>query len=145
MAVAVNPKSVWPPFGPFSQAIVVGAGRLVFLKGQVSLDQEGEIIGEGCMKDQVEQVLENIRNVLASLGGRMSDIVSLDQRTTNMEAFMACGDTRRLYFSEPYPVTTTVEVSALYDPRLLVEITAIAEIPQGRLAITDLDHEMHGY
>jgi enamine deaminase RidA (YjgF/YER057c/UK114 family) len=42
------------------------------------------------------------------------------------------GDVRREFFREPYPVTTTVQVAALYDPDLVIEITAIAEIPRER-------------
>ena len=39
MAKAYNPDAIWAPFGPFSQAVVIGSGRPVFLKGQVALDQ----------------------------------------------------------------------------------------------------------
>ena len=45
---------------------------------------------------------------------------------------MACGDIRQAYFSAPYPVTTTLEVSRLYRPDVMVEITAIAEVPRNR-------------
>jgi 2-iminobutanoate/2-iminopropanoate deaminase len=51
---------------------------------------------------------------------------------TDIEAFMGTGDVRRHFFREPYPVTTTVQVVRLYHPDLLVEITAIAEIPRDR-------------
>jgi 2-iminobutanoate/2-iminopropanoate deaminase len=144
VAKATNPSGIWKPFGAFSQAVVIGQGHLVYFKGQVSLDGDGEIVGEGRMDTQVDQVLGNIRNLLASFGGRMSDIVSLDQRTTDIKAFMECGNTRLRYFSEPYPVTTTVEVSALYDPRLLIEITTIAEIPVERFKTTATQVELHG-
>jgi len=58
--------------------------------------------------------------------------VSLTQYVTDIEAFMAAGDVRRQFFAPPFPVTTTIEVSRLYDPALLVEITAIAEVPRDR-------------
>jgi enamine deaminase RidA (YjgF/YER057c/UK114 family) len=45
---------------------------------------------------------------------------------------MKTGDVRREFFGEPFPVTTTVQVVRLYDPDLLVEITAMAEIPRER-------------
>jgi 2-iminobutanoate/2-iminopropanoate deaminase len=51
---------------------------------------------------------------------------------TDMDAFLAAGDIRRSYFAAPYPVTTTVEVARLYDHALLVEISAIAKIPESR-------------
>ena len=45
MALHVNPPEVWQPFGAFSMAVVQGAGRIVHLKGQIPLDQAGEIVG----------------------------------------------------------------------------------------------------
>jgi enamine deaminase RidA (YjgF/YER057c/UK114 family) len=62
----------------------------------------------------------------------MHDVLSLTQYTTNIAAFMAAGDIRHTFFAAPYPVTTTVEVARLYDPALLVEIAAIAEVPKER-------------
>ncbi len=132
MADFTNPPDVWQPFGPFSLAAVQGEGRIVHLKGQVALDRDGRIVGAGDMRAQLTQVLENIRVVLAALGGEMRDIFSLTQYTTDIDAFLAAGDVRRAVFQPPYPVTTTVEVSRLYDPALLVEIAAVAEIPRPR-------------
>ena len=132
MATHFNPPEVWQPFGAFSMAAMPGDGQLVFLKGQVALDRNGALVGEGDMRAQLCQVLENIGAVLASLGGEMIDVISLTQHTTDFEAFMACGDTRQAFFTEPYPVTTTIEVSRLYRPDVLIEITAIAEIPRTR-------------
>jgi|SRR5581483_4399555 len=127
-----NPPEVWQPFGPFSLATVQGEGKVVHLKGQVALDASGKLVGPGDMRAQLTQVLENIRVVLAGFGGEIRDIVSLTQYTTDMGAFMAAGDIRRAVFKSPYPVTTTVEVARLYDPVLLVEIAATAEVPRER-------------
>jgi len=127
-----NPPGIWQPFGPFSLVAVQGEGRIVHLKGQVALDHDGKIVGAGDMRAQVRQVLENVRSVLAALGGELRDIISLTQYTTDIDAFMAAGDIRRAVFQPPYPVTTTVEVSRLYDLALMVEIAAIAEIPRTR-------------
>ena len=127
-----DPDSVWKPFGAFSQAIVQGAGKIVHLKGQVALDREGEIVGEGDIDAQVEKVLENIKSILSEFGGGMEDIYSLTHHVTDIEAFMKTGHIRTRYFKPPYPVTTTVEVKRLYHPNLLVEITGSAEIPLDR-------------
>ena len=66
------------------------------------------------------------------MGGRMSDIVSLVHYATDIEQFMKTGDIRKQVFAEPFPITTTVEVSRLYRPELMIEITAVAEIPRKR-------------
>ena len=143
MAKSFDPPDVWAPFGAFSQAVIGGEGRTVYLKGQVALDADGEIVGEGDMAAQVGQVLRNVAAILDGMGGRMSDIVSLQQFTTDIQAFMGCGAVRARFFVAPFPVTTTLEVSSLYDPRLLVEITGIAEIPIDRFAMPDIAVEKH--
>jgi 2-iminobutanoate/2-iminopropanoate deaminase len=132
MIDAINPSCVWSPFGVFSMAVLQGDGQIVHLKGQVSLDQNGQTIGANDMRAQVRKVLENIRDVLASMGGQMSDVVSIVHYTVDIEQFMCTSDIRKEFFTPPYPVTTTVEVQRLYQPDLMIEISALAEIPRDR-------------
>ena len=94
MIDAVNPTGVWAPFGAFSMAVIQGNGQVVHLKGQVSLDERGQPVGVNDMRAQVRRVLCNIRDVLASMGGKMSDVISLVHYTTDIEQFMATGDIR---------------------------------------------------
>jgi len=147
MAESYNPDSLWAPFGAFSMMVLQGGGQVVHLKGQVSLDAEGQVVGargtEGDMQAQVRQVLTNIRTALAAVGGRMSDVTSLVHYTTDIAAFMRSGDVRKAFFAEPYPITTTVEVAALYRPELLIEITASAEIPLDRFIRPDSAKPLH--
>jgi 2-iminobutanoate/2-iminopropanoate deaminase len=132
MVDVINPGSVWSPFGAFSMAVIQGGGQIVHLKGQVSLDRNGEIVGPKDMRAQVRKVLENVRDVLASMGGQMSDVISLVHYATDIEQFMGTSDIRKEFFAAPYPVTTTVQVQRLYHPDLVIEITAIAEVPRIR-------------
>ena len=123
---------IWAPFGAFSMAVIQGRGQIVWLKGQVALDKAGKLVGRGDMRAQLRQVLENLKAVLANLGGEMGDMISLTDYTTDIDQFMAASDLRRGYFTPPYPVTTTVQVARLYDPELLIEIAGVAEIPVER-------------
>ncbi|MEO1458002.1 MAG: RidA family protein [Pseudomonadota bacterium] len=132
MVDGVNPPGVWQPFGAFSLAVLQGPGQIVHLKGQVALDADGRVVGAGDMAAQVRMALTNIQSVLAHFGGEMGDILSLTLHVTDIEAFMAAGEVRAAFFSPPYPATTTVEVVRLYNPALMVEITAMAEIPMAR-------------
>ena len=127
-----NPDNVWKPFGAFSQAVVQGSGKIIHLKGQVSLDVAGNIVGVGDIEAQVDKALENMASILSEFGGRMEDLYSLTHHVTDIEAFMKTGHIRTRYFKSPYPVTTTIEVSRLYHPDLLVEITGSAEVPLDR-------------
>ena len=132
MVDSFNPPSIWKPFGPFSMGVIQGQGQIVYLKGQVALDKHGRVVGKGDMAAQTRKTLENMQNVLAAVGGVMGDIFCLTHFVTDIERFMKTGDVRREFFGEPFPVTTTVQVVRLYDPDLLVEITAMAEIPRER-------------
>ena len=132
MIEGFNPKDIWQPFGTFSMAVLQGGGQIVHLKGQVALDRDGRIVGEGDMRTQTRQVLENIQRILRTFGGEMGDILTMTQHVTDIAAFMWTRDLRREFFQAPYPATTTVQVAALYDAGLMVEITAMAEIPKER-------------
>lgn len=132
MAQAFNPPELWSPFGAFSMAVIQGDGHIVHLKGQISLDRNGQVVGHNDMRAQTRQVLENIRDVLAAMGGQMADVISLVHYATVIDAFMGTGDIRKEFFAAPFPVTTTVQVERLYRPELMIEIAAIAEIPRER-------------
>ena len=132
MIDAFNPPELWSPFGAFSRGSIQGEGQIVYLKGQVALNRDGEVAAAGDMRGQTRKTLENIRAVLGCVGGTMADIVSLTHYVTDIVQFMTTGDIRREFFAAPYPVTTTVQIVALYRPELLVEITAIAEIARDR-------------
>ena len=132
MPDAFNPPNVWSPFGAFSMGVIQGEGQIVHLKGQVALDETGQVVGVNDMRAQVRRTLENIEAVLSSAGGAMQDIFVLTTHVTDIDAFMATGDIRREFFAAPFPVTTTVQVVRLYHPDLLVEITATAEVPRAR-------------
>jgi 2-iminobutanoate/2-iminopropanoate deaminase len=132
MVAAVNPADVWAPFGAFSMAVIQGEGQVVHLKGQVSLDRDGQVVGPGDMRAQVRQVLENIRAMPASMGGRTGDVVSLVHYATGIERFIKTGDIRKEFFAAPFPVTTTIQAGRLYHPDLVIEVTAVAEISRDR-------------
>ena len=132
MVEGFDSPDIWAPFGAFSMAVIQGRGQIVWLKGQVALDKAGKLVGRGDMRVQLRQALENLKAVLANLGGEMGDMISLTHYTTDIDQFMAASDLRRGYFTPPYPVTTTVQVARLYDPALLIEIAGVAEIPVER-------------
>src|SRR5260370_8235408 len=123
MIDAFNPPDVWAPFGAFSMAVVQGDGQVVYLKGQVALDRDGQVVGAGDMRAQTRQTLENIRTVLAAFGGAMGDIVSLTHYVTDIGQFMTTGDIRREFFAAPYPLTPTFQLPPLSPPPQLAAFT----------------------
>jgi 2-iminobutanoate/2-iminopropanoate deaminase len=119
-----------PPMrgGAFSAGTEAPAGRTIYVSGQVSMDVEGNVVGEGDVKRQTETVLEHVKTVLGEAGGGMDDVVKVTVFITDMGFYDEIHEVRRRYFEEPYPASSMVEVSALIDPRLLIEIEAVAVI-----------------
>jgi 2-iminobutanoate/2-iminopropanoate deaminase len=114
--------------GAFSSGVEAPSGRMVYVSGQVSMDAEGNVVGEGDIKAQTEAVLEHVKTVVEEAGGGMEDIVKLTVFITDMGLYDEIHEVRRRYFREPFPASSMVEVSALIDPRLLIEIEAVAVV-----------------
>lgn len=127
-----NPPDVWKPFSTFSMGVVQGDGRIVHLKGQFPLDLEGNVVGPGEMLIQVRQTLDNIKAMLAHVGGELSDLITLTYYVTDIRSFVATQELRETYLAKPYPATTMVQVAALFHRDVLIEIAATAEIPRER-------------
>jgi len=133
MADAFNPPGVAVPFGIFSNAAWQPAGRTLHISGQVGVDETWNVVGPGDMVAQCRQTLENIQAILASVGGNMNDIVSVIVYVTDMAPLMDVHKVRAEFFSEPYPASTLVQVPALVKPEFLIEISAVAVIPESRV------------
>ncbi len=104
-------------------------GTPVFLAGQVAIDGEGKIVGEGDVAQQVEQIFDNLRRVLAACGGTLRDVVKLNVFVTDPSHRPAITQARLRHFAPgEAPASTYLVVSALALPQLLVEIEAIAVI-----------------
>ena len=113
------PKAI----GPYSQAIQ--AGNLLFLSGQIPIDPKtGELI-KGDIRQQTQQVLENIKGLLESQGLRMGDVIKVTIFLKDMGNFNQVNEVYATYFSSSPPARSTVEVAKL--PRNAeIEIEAIA-------------------
>ena len=114
--------------GAYSSGVEAPSGRTIYVSGQVSLDAEGNVVGEGDVKLQTETVLEHVKTVVAEAGGDMEDIVKVTVFITDMGLYDEIHEVRRRYFEEPFPASSMIEVSALIDPRLLIEIEAVAVV-----------------
>ena len=127
------PKRVIRPNGiqnspAYSHAIVKG-GVPVFIAGQVAQDAAGNVVGEGDIAAQVEQVFMNLRTVVNAAGGSMEDIVKITVFTTDLKNRPAIAAARTKYFrAGQMPASTFLVVSSLADARFLVEIEAVAMV-----------------
>lgn len=110
------------PIGPYSQAIV--SGNRVYVAGQGPLNVDTGKMPE-TIEEQTHQVLTNIRNILDAAGATMDDVVKVTVHLANLDDFKAFNGVYEKFFTQPYPVRTTVGSSLL---GILVEIDVIAEI-----------------
>jgi len=130
MAIPVrhhNASSVSTPPG-YTHA--VQAGGLLFVSGQIGLDEQGELVGPGDIGEQTRQALRNLGAVLAAAGAGFADIVKLTYFVRDVTAVDAVRAARDEFIDTANPpASTLVEVSGLFRPDLLVEVEAVAVLP----------------
>ena len=118
------------PNGHFSHATTIEArGKLVFISGMTARAADGSITGVGDVEAQTRQVCENLKAAAEAAGGSLKDICRVDVYVRNMEHFERIHKVRREYFEPPLPASTMVEVTKKTSPDYLIEINAIAVIP----------------
>jgi len=130
MKQQITSDKIRQPSGHFSQATVIEArGKLVFISGMTARRADGSIAGVGDIEAQTRQVCENLKAAVEAAGGKMDDIVRVDVYVRNMEHFDAIHKVRREYFKAPAPASTMVEICKMTSPDYLIEINAIAVLP----------------
>ena len=119
----VSAPGISAPSAPFSMA--TRNGNLLFVAGIVALDSRGSLVGVDNIKAQTRQVLENIKELIATAGGSLSDVTKTTVYLTDFKNYGGMNEVYREYFAEAPPARASVKVE-LVDPRYLVEIDAIA-------------------
>ncbi|MGW7414359.1 RidA family protein [Streptomyces sp. NPDC054863] len=128
-----------PPRGRFPH--LRRAGDLVFVSGTSSRRPDGGFDGASAdamgvtdldIRAQTRAVLDNIAGLLAAVGGSLDDLVSVTTYLVSMNDFGHYNAIYAEYFDETGPSRTTVAVHQLPHPHLLIEISAVAHLPQTR-------------
>ncbi len=111
----------------YTQVVTVsGSGRMIFVAGQLARDAQGNLVGKGDMRAQIQQTGENIKICLEAAGASLADIVKTSTFVTDFGEFSKHGDMRLRYFGPATPTSTTVEVRRLADPDAMIEIEVMA-------------------
>ena len=105
-------------------------GDTIYVSGQVSHDDTGNIVGRGDMETQMRQAYSNIQKLLAQYGATIENIVDEILFVTNMdEAFAAAVKCRQEIFSgTPVIASTIVQIQRLAFPELMIEIRCVAKV-----------------
>lgn len=118
------PKSVG-----YSQLAVVTGGRIVFISGQVALDQSGAVVGKDDFHAQTQQVFGNLKAALEAAGGTFHDVIKLNSYFVDMSHVAEFRDVRDKYIDlKNPPASTAVQVPRLFRPEFLLEVEAVAVV-----------------
>lgn len=125
-----NPDGVNKP-KTYSQVVKVNGGAMIFTSGIVADDANGNIVGKGDLKAQVQQAFENLKIVLAAAGADFKDVVKMTYYVVNYkpEQIPMIREVRANYLPvENPPASTLAGVSALFHADVLIEIEAVAVV-----------------
>jgi enamine deaminase RidA (YjgF/YER057c/UK114 family) len=118
----------WEKDYGYSQAIRIG--NRIYLAGQISHDDGGNLVAVGDMQGQIRQAYANIRTLLERFGGSIGAVVEETLYVTDIDAGMAGRGALQdeVFGANGRPASTMVEIKRLAFPELLVEIRCVAEL-----------------
>lgn len=113
----------------YSHVVTVsGTGKIVYTAGQLARDIDGNCVGKGDMRAQLEQTFQNLDRCLKAAGATWADVVKTNTFVTDFDEFQKCADVRMRYIGVATPTSTTVGVTRLAGPDFMVEIEAVAVV-----------------
>jgi reactive intermediate/imine deaminase len=122
----LSPETLPAPFG-YSHVVEVRPGRVIYVSGQVPLDRDGQLVGEGDFEAQARQVFENLQAALDAAGASWADVVKLNYFLVDVSGVAAVRQIRDEYVDTAHPpASTLVEVSRLFRDDVMIEIDAVA-------------------
>ena len=118
----------WEEENGYAQAVKVG--DTIYISGQVSHDDDGNVLGEGDMEVQMRAAYANVKKVLAQYGASIENVVDEIIFVTDMETGLQTRAKLKdeVYSGSPVVACTIVEIAALAFPPLMVEIRCVAKV-----------------
>lgn len=125
-----NPAGAPAPAGPHSHVarIDMGDGALLFVSGQVAVDDAGAVVGKDDIEAQSQRIFEILGALLAAHGAGFDDVVNIRTYLVDMDHRAGYGAVRKRYLTGTPPTSTTVEVSRLFLPDALLEVELVAVV-----------------
>ena len=127
MRQEIRTKGLAPPVSHYTDA--VRFGNLLFLSGIVSVDEQGNVVGQGDVVAQTRQIFEHMRQILQASGTGFSDVLKVTLFLRNIEDRPRINPVRQEVFADARPASTLVEISNRVHPDLLLEIDAVVGLP----------------
>ena len=128
----INLPDAPDPVGSYVATKIVD--KLLYISGQVSIDTDGILVGEGDISSQTHQVFENLKNILEEVGAGFGNVIEFTTYVVGKENIQpyiqARGDIYPDMFPNgDFPANTLLVVDALVKEEYLLEIKAIASLP----------------
>lgn len=114
------------PGAPYAKA--VKANGFLFVSGNVAVNPKTGKVPEGGIKGQTRQILDNLKELLESLGSSMDDVVKVNIYLVNVRDFSDMNEVYKEYFGDEPPTRTTVGVHELARRDFLLEIDLMAAL-----------------
>lgn len=127
----VSSGSPWE--GPVGYSRAVRLGQQVWVAGTTAALPDGGAVGGDDAYEQAREALRRIASALHEVGARMEDVVRTRIYVTDISRWIEVGRAHGEVFAETRPAASMVEVAALIDPALLVEIEADAVVLQDEI------------
>lgn len=125
--IRISTGSPWEPVVGYSRAVRVG--NRVEVAGTTAM-KDGAVVGENDAYAQTVQIIKTIEESLQKAGASLADVVRTRMFVTDISLWEEIGRAHGEYFKDIRPAATMVEVKALIDPRLLVEMEAEAVLEE---------------
>jgi enamine deaminase RidA (YjgF/YER057c/UK114 family) len=122
----ISSDSPYEPVFGYSRAVRLG--NQIFVSGTVAWGDDGKVTGEGDMYAQTKQAIRNIEKALAQAGASLADVVRTRTFVTDVSRFDEVAKAHGEAFGDIRPAATVVEVKALVDAVMLIEIEADAVV-----------------
>jgi|SRR5579864_2586318 len=121
-----------PPSPGYSQAVEIRPGaRILYIAGQVAVDRSGKLVGEGDLRAQTTQTFENLKGALQASGASFENVVKLNSYFVDISQVATFREVRDKYINTANPpASTAVEVKRLFREGFLIEVEAVAVVPE---------------
>ena len=126
---AISPQVAEPADGTWSNCLVVDG--VAYIAGMVSRGSDGKVVA-GDEYEQAKMIFLKIKHLVEAAGGSMADVVKVTIFVTDITQREKVWRARREFFTGNFPASTLVQIAALAEPSLKVEIEAVAHIGAGR-------------
>jgi enamine deaminase RidA (YjgF/YER057c/UK114 family) len=124
-----SPEAPEPPAGTWSNCLLVNG--IAYVAGMIARAKDGKIL-DGDEYEQARMIFAKIRGLIEAAGGTMADVVKVTIFVTDITQREKVWRARREVFTGNFPASTLVQVAALAEPAVKVEIEAVAHIGAGK-------------